>query len=133
MNRCRYGDDWELRVLGRSDRRAYTAQHVCWQMAANIYGLMELDTDNQKLYRQVGAAEDHESRLRRHNYSPLFGYRNCHYSSELCDLVEDCLNIRPSNRPKALELVKRTGKGLEKYQKEWDRHRRYDKLHLPSD
>ncbi|KAJ9607058.1 hypothetical protein H2200_008130 [Cladophialophora chaetospira] len=124
----RYGDRWRDRVLG-SSTRAYTVKHNLWQMAACIYGLMELTVDNRKLERLMHEAERDERRLKRNGYSILDTYHHRHYSKELCYLVEDCLRIRPQDRPGPDELRHKIKKNLLPYLQRFTKDGTWDRLY----
>ncbi|EXJ63830.1 serine/threonine protein kinase [Cladophialophora yegresii CBS 114405] len=123
----RFGQNWERNVMGGTNR-AYSAKHALWQMAANIYGMMELDLDNKKLEEKLREAERDEYHTRKNGYSLVPGYRHRRYSSELCQLVEDCLSIRPEDRPEPECLKSRVRKGLEPCLKRYARTGTYQKL-----
>ena len=86
---------------------------MTFQMAACIYGAMELEPENKTLEQLLQDWENKEDRVRRNGFSLIPNYRTPHYSQELCRLVEDCLNIRPGNRPEPDELQRRIEKGME--------------------
>lgn len=90
--------------------------------------MMELETDNFRLLKQILKAETQEKRLREHEYSPLFGYDNRHYSSTLCKLVEDCLRVRPELRPNPAELIRRTKAGVERFTQTYRRTGKFEQL-----
>ncbi|ETI27727.1 hypothetical protein G647_00176 [Cladophialophora carrionii CBS 160.54] len=123
----RFGQNWERNVLGGTNR-AYSAKHNLWQMAANIYGMMELDLDNKKLEQKLREADRDENHTRKHGYSLLSGYQHQRYSSELCELVEDCLRIRPEDRPDPKSLIRRVKKGLEPGLKRYARTGTWERL-----
>ncbi|OAP58269.1 hypothetical protein AYL99_07359 [Fonsecaea erecta] len=125
----RYGNRWDKPVLGGRDH-PYTMKHVVWQVAANIYGLTTLDLWNDNLDKLVKDAEGLENMLRKHDYSPLFGYRSRYYSSELTSLIEDCLRLDPARRPSPYELVQRTQEGLARYTDRYRRTGEHPKLKL---
>jgi hypothetical protein len=97
-------------------------------MAANIYGMMELDMDNTKLEKKLREADRDEHRTRKNGYSLLPGYRHRYYSSELCELVEDCLSIRPGDRPEPDCLSRRVKKGLEPGLKRYAKTGKWERL-----
>ena len=99
------------------------------QMAACIYGMMELDINNRKLETELRAAERQEQRLRDNGYSLVPSYMHLHYSDELCGVVEDCLRIRPETRPNPDDLIRRIERGMETSLKKYARTGRYAELY----
>jgi len=125
----RYGESWERCILGGRDH-PFSMKHVVWQIGANIYGLMTLDMHNKDLDEMLARAEGLENMLRKHDYSPLFGYKSRHYSSELTSLVEDCVRVDPARRPSPYELVKRTQEGLARHEQRYRKTGEHPKLKL---
>lgn len=83
-------------------------KHVVWQMAACIYGLMNLERHNLTIDRRVDDYAHREDELRNQGYSVLNGYSSSVYTKPLCKLVEECLLVDPALRPSPRELRERT-------------------------
>ncbi|EHY57779.1 hypothetical protein HRR83_005310 [Exophiala dermatitidis] len=124
-----YGSDWTYPILGGPDH-PFTISHTIWQMAANIYGMMQLDMDNQDLHTRINDWESAETSLRHNGYSVLRGWKNPHYTSTLRHLVEDCLNVDPTRRPTPVDLVRSTKKGVDAWVDEYRRKGKVEKLRL---
>jgi hypothetical protein len=113
----KYCADWFRNPHGHAHGydRAYSIEHVTWQLAAIIFGLMMRSTDNTFLDDQMKAMQNKEDVLWARNLNLLRWNKgqDREYSDELIDLVNDCLNIDPRKRPSPYGVMHRTKKGIE--------------------
>ncbi|KEF51845.1 serine/threonine protein kinase, partial [Exophiala aquamarina CBS 119918] len=115
-----YGRHWKRNVFG-SPTAPFTMKHVVWQIAACVYGLMNVEKHNETINKKVDAFENREARLREQGYSVLGGYSSSIYTKSLCRLVELCLLVDPKLRPSPRTLRDKTHEGwkphFEKFKK----------------
>lgn len=95
--------------------------HVVWQVGACVLGLLGPEPDNRDLNDRLRDIEAHEAHLRRHDYSPLLGYKSTLYSRALTALCEDCVCVDPARRPSPCQLLDRTAAGLAPYTEQYQR------------
>ena len=108
-----YTKHWRDDIHGKN--KPYTSAHGCWQFAALIYGMVALDKHNSTIDDALAEGEDDEDSWRKQGYKMFLDPKlNEQYSRKLTNLLEDCLSIKPEDRPSPDTLVRKTMEGCRK-------------------